>query len=109
MIDLGVGGEDEDRDLRKLVADDARGVESLRRMRWRHPDVDDGQVGLVGAHMVEELRHVTGAADDVEPRLLEQARHSLAQEDVVVGHDDARPARCGACRHRADYPLASAS
>jgi hypothetical protein len=54
----------------------------------RHPDVDDGDVGLVGADLAHQVLRVTGLADDVEARLFEQAHETLAQEHGVVGDHD---------------------
>ena len=50
MLDLDMRGEDEDRNLRRLLPDDARGVEPLSRVRRRHADVDDRKVGVVLAY-----------------------------------------------------------
>jgi hypothetical protein len=36
--------QDEDADLRQLRADDLSGHETLVRMGWRHPDVDECNV-----------------------------------------------------------------
>ena len=61
----------------------------FRRVRGRHPDVDDHQLRLVLAHKREKVIGVARLADDLEVRALEQAREPFAQEDVVVGNDDA--------------------
>jgi hypothetical protein len=41
------------------------------------------------AHKREKVIGVARLADDLEVRALEQAREPFAQEDVVVGNDDA--------------------
>jgi hypothetical protein len=62
-------------------------------MIWRHADVDDGQIRSALAHEPDQLRPVACTPDDLVPALLEQAREALAQQHVIVGHDDSRAAR----------------
>ena len=88
MLDLDMRGEDEDADLRKLLADRAGRVEPLGRVRRRHADVDDDELGLLLAHERRAARRVAGLADDLEAGPLEQAREAFAQKDVVVGDND---------------------
>ena len=45
LLDLDVRGENEDRGLRKLLADHAGGIETFGRVAGRHPDVDDRELG----------------------------------------------------------------
>ena len=85
--DLDVLGEHEDADLGQLGADLARRPQALVGVGRRHPHVDDGDVGLVGADLAQQLLGVAGLADDLEPGLLEQAHHALAQQGRVVGDD----------------------
>jgi len=54
----------------------------------RHSDVDDCKIGLVLSNERHEPRSVVGLADDLEAGPLEQARQTLAEEDVVVGEDN---------------------
>jgi hypothetical protein len=89
VLHLDMGGEQEYGRLRQLLTDHACCVEALGRVRRRHPDVHDRQVGLVLAGETEQLVGVAGLADDVVAGPAEQARESLAKEDVVVGDDDA--------------------
>ena len=67
-----------------------RGAQALVGVGRRHPDVDDRDVGLVGADLAQQVLGVAGLAGDLEARLLEQAGEALAQEDGVVGDDDAK-------------------
>jgi hypothetical protein len=90
--------EHEDAGLGELLADGARGLQSLRLVRGRHADVDQDEVWLVLADEGEELLGVAGLPHNLEARPLEQAGEALAEEDVVIGECDA----CG-CRHRDDY------
>jgi hypothetical protein len=90
VLDLRVGGEHEDRDVRLLGADRARGVEALGRVRRRHADVDDRQVGPLRAHQRQQLGRVRGLPDDLEAGTLEHAGEPLAQEVVVVRQDHSR-------------------
>ena len=64
-----------------------RGAQALVGVRRRHADVDDRDVGLVGAHLAQQLVGVAGLADDVEARVLEQARDARAQQHRVLGED----------------------
>jgi hypothetical protein len=59
----------------------------------RHADVDDHEVGAELADESEQLVGVARLADDVELGALEQARQTLAQEDVVLSEGDTAPAR----------------
>jgi hypothetical protein len=92
VIDLHVGGEEEDRRLRKLLPDHACRFEAFGRVPRRHSDVDDREVGLVLAHEVDQLRPAGALTDDLVARPLEHARYPFAKEDVVVGQDDAHVA-----------------
>src|SRR5262249_57793041 len=74
MLDLDVPGEDEDADLRELVANRMRGLEPLRRVGRGHPDVDDHEIRLAVAHELDQLVRVAGLSDDLKVRSLEQAR-----------------------------------
>ena len=72
-----------------LGADLVRGAQALVGVRRRHAHVDDGDVGLVGADLAQQVLGVAGLAGDLEARLLEQARETLAQQHGVVGDHDA--------------------
>ena len=90
---LHVRRKEQDRGLRKFLADQVRGLEALRPMIRRHADVDDGQIRSVLLNEPDQLRPVAGLADDLVPALLEQAREALAHQHVIVGDDDSRAAR----------------
>jgi hypothetical protein len=57
----------------------------------RHPNVYDNEVGLSGTYRINQRPGVTGALDHVVACLAEEARDPLAQQDVVIGHDDPAP------------------
>ena len=63
---------------------------ALGRVVWRHPDIDDYQVGFALAHQLDKVGGIACLADDMEAGLLEQARDPLTEEDVIVGQDYAR-------------------
>ena len=90
VLDLGVRRQDEDADVRVLGADRPRGVEALRRVRRRHPDVDEHEVGRRLADESQQLRRVPRLPDHGEARALEHAREPFPEEEVIIGHDDAR-------------------
>ena len=75
-------------------------------MRRRHPDVDDGQVRIALADELEQLTPAARLADDIEPGPFEQTRETFAQQDVVVGDDDATACPVSVCLrfHRGHYP-----
>ncbi len=75
-------------------------------MRGWHPDVDDGHVGTGGADLAQQVGRVAGLADDLEPRLREQAGDALAKEQGVVGEDDPQ-AHAGGTRARMAAPDSS--
>ena len=79
-----------------LGADPVRRAQALVGVRRRHPDVDDRDVGLVGADLAHQVLGVAGLAHDLEARFLEQAAQALAQEDGVVGDHDAKGELIGA-------------
>ena len=73
-----------------LLADLLRRAQALVRVRRRHADVDERDVRRVGAHLQHQLVGVAGLADDLEAAVLEQPRDALAQQDGVLGEDDAQ-------------------
>jgi hypothetical protein len=70
-------------------------------VRRRHTDVDDHQVGPKLADQVEQLGRVPGLTHHLETGTLEQARETLAHQNLVVRQDDPRRIRA----HRNDYGL----
>jgi hypothetical protein len=85
VLDLDVGRQHDDRDLREVPADRLRRVKALGRMTRRHPDIDEGQVRHERSHEREELSRIARLADDVVPGALHQGDEALAEQDVVVG------------------------
>jgi hypothetical protein len=61
-------------------------------MSRRHADVDDRQIRLTLTNQPHQLGPVTGLADYLVPTLLEQARETLAHENVILGDDHSRAA-----------------
>jgi hypothetical protein len=93
VLDLDVRRQDEDGGLRDLLTDHARGVQSFHRMRRRHPDVDDRQVGLLRSYELDQPCGGLALADDLESEALEQARETFTEQDVVVRQHDAHCSR----------------
>ena len=93
---LDVLREKEDADTGVGHADLLRRAEPLVGVGRRHPDVHDGDVGLVHRDVAKQIVGGAGLRDDVEPGLLEQPRHALPEEHRVVGEDD--PARIAELR-----------
>jgi hypothetical protein len=58
-------------------------------VRRGHLDVDDRDVGLVRAHLQQEVIRGAALTDDFEPGVIEQPCDSFTQENGVVGNDDA--------------------
>ena len=70
-------------------ADLVGGAQALVGVRGRHPHVDDGDVGPVGADLAQQVLGVARLAGDLEARLLQQACETLAQQHGVISQHDA--------------------
>ncbi len=90
-VDLDVGREQEDPDLRELGADRSSGVDPLPRVRRRHADVHHRQIGPLGAYQPLEGCRIRGMPDDLVARTHQQTRDPLAKEDIIVCHHDPQP------------------
>ena len=88
MLDLDMRREDKDAGLWKLIPDRVRRFEPFGRMRRRHPNVNDDELGPVLADERQQLVRVAGLTDNLEVGPLQEARQTFAQENVVVGDDD---------------------
>src|SRR5262245_58787721 len=71
-----------------LLADRGRGAGALVGVRGRRADVHDRDVGAVRAHLEDQVLRLAGAADDLEPLVLEQLGEPLAQQHRVLGDHD---------------------
>src|SRR2546421_8244882 len=91
MLDVGMGGQDQDAGFGEFLADLSGRVQPLDRMGRRHPDVDHHQLGRGFPDHRQYLPAVTGLPDDREARALEQARQPLPEQDVVVRQDHPGP------------------
>src|SRR5262245_14662351 len=92
VVRLDVLGQDEDADLRMLLANRLRRGEALVGVARGHPDVDDRHVGVVAANLEQQVVRGRRLADDLEAGLLEDARDPLPQQHGVFGDDDAEVA-----------------
>src|SRR5262249_18968166 len=81
-------GQHEHAELRVACAQLPRRPQALVRVGRRHADVHDRDIGALLLHLAKQLVRVARLANDFEPRLGEQTRHSLAQEHGVVGDHD---------------------
>ena len=90
---LDVVREDHDADARMAVAHRAGRDEPLLGVRRRHPDVDDRDVRRVRVDGRDELVGVRRLGDDVEARAAQQRGDPLADQQAVVGDDDAHAPR----------------
>ena len=89
VLGLDVLREHEHAGAGMLLADLARGAQPLVGVRRRHADVDERDVRAVRAHLQHQLVGRPGLPDDVEPGLLEQSRDPLAEQNRIVGENDA--------------------
>ena len=71
------------------LADLLGGAEPFVRVRGRHADVDDRDVGLVAPDLEQEVVGGARLARDLEPGLLEELHDPLPQEHGVVGDHNA--------------------
>ena len=81
--------EEQDAGARVQPADRLGGAHALVGARRRHADVDDGDVGRLVGHVLEQLVRAPGLGDDPHAGLFEQAGDAVADEHGVVGEDDA--------------------
>ena len=86
---LDVLGEDHDPDVRVTLSDLLGGTQPLVGVRWRHPDVDDRDVGLVARDLEEQVVCTGGLGDHVYSGIAEQGREPVADQQAVVGDHDA--------------------
>lgn len=96
VLDLDVRGEQQDRDVRKLLPDRARRLQPLLGVRLRHPDVYDDQIRGVRSYEVKEFLGVAGLTGHGKAGALEKARQARTQKHIVVRDDDPHPAPGGA-------------
>ena len=75
-----------------MLANVGRGPDPFVGARWRHADVGDNHVGLLGVDQRDERVEVAAGADHVDALLaLEQADDALTHEQRVVRqHDPSR-------------------
>ena len=90
ILALDVLAEDEDGRARDQSAGFDRGAEPLVALGGRHPDVDDRDVRPMLDDGLHEGRAVTNLGDDDAPGVGDQARQALADEDRILGDDDAQ-------------------
>jgi hypothetical protein len=85
-----------------LGPDTAGGAQALVRVGRRHANVDHRDVGLMRADLAEQILAVAGLAGDLEARLLQQPRDSLAQQHRILGdhHADGIVLRARRCPAR---------
>src|SRR5690348_1266154 len=80
-----IGGEHEHADGRPAPVNLAGRSQALVGPGWRHPDVDDYYVGLIGGDEVDELHPVAGLSGHRDPRLLQKPDEPGSKEGRVVG------------------------
>jgi hypothetical protein len=96
VLNLNVRGEQQDRDVRKLLPDCARRLQPLLGVRRRHPDVYDEQIRGVRSYDVREFLGVAGLTGHGKSGALEKARQARTQKHIVVRDNDPHPAPGGA-------------
>jgi hypothetical protein len=98
-LHLDVGGQDHDRGLGMALADQASRSKPFVRVRGWHADVDNAKVGVMSVDEIDQLGRRRALPDDVKASLRQDSGQALAQQDVVVGNDNASSGR----HHRVDY------
>jgi hypothetical protein len=91
MLHLDVRGQDEDRDLRHLLANRLRSLETFGRMAGWHPNVDDRKLWPMLTDEAQERRRVAGLTDDAVTGLREQTGKPFAKQEIVVSDDYGPP------------------
>ena len=82
---LDVLREHEHARARELRSYDQRRLQALVSVGGGHLDVDDRDIGLVCAHLAQQVIEVAGLADDLEALILEQAGESRAKQERIFG------------------------
>ena len=90
---LEVLGEDEHRDGRMGAADLRRGDQPVVGVARRHPDVDDRDVGRVGAHLQHQVVGVVRAPDHVVARVL--SSDAMPSRSSALSSATTTRRRCG--------------
>ena len=85
---LEVPRQDQHAGLGERLAQLERRAQTVVRVRGRHLDVDDRDVGTMRTRAAQEVVGVAGLRDDVEARTLQDADDPLAEEDVVLADHD---------------------
>jgi CheY-like chemotaxis protein len=92
-------GQHDDCRVREVLANGRRGIEPFRRVRGRHPNVDDRELRIELVDELDRLGPGPGLADYFEARALEKPSQPLAEKDLVVRQHRPRGARA----HTGDY------
>jgi hypothetical protein len=82
--------EDEDAHPGELGAQRQRCAQPVVGEVRRHLHVDDGDVGSVLAHRIEQRLGVRDLLDDDESQVAQQPHEPLAQQRLVFRHHDAQ-------------------
>jgi hypothetical protein len=86
---LDVLRQDQDPDRGPVLGPNGfRSAQPFVRVCGRHPDVNQGDVGSMGADRVQELTGLAHLGHDREACLGEQAGDPLTEEERVVGEDE---------------------
>jgi hypothetical protein len=91
LLNLDMGREDQDANVRKFFPNSPRRFQAFSAMGWRHPDIDDGQIGLTFANQGHEFGAVSRLANDLEAGPLEQAGKTLTEQHIIIGDDESDP------------------
>jgi hypothetical protein len=87
---LRVLRQNDDADVRMLLANSFRGVDPLGRVGWGHPDVGENGLRAGLLDLREQLVKRRGRSDQIDgTRVLEERRGPLPHEVVILREDHA--------------------
>ena len=93
MLDVDMRRQHQNPGVGQFLANHPGCLQALGGMSGRHPDIHHHHIGAGFAHQGEQLDSVADLADDGEPRAVQQAGQTFAQEGLVVSHHRSQRSR----------------
>jgi hypothetical protein len=84
---LYMSGEQENSGLRRLRSHGSGRIETLRRVRRGHSNIDDDDVWGVIANKILQLLAIASLPNDLMACAAKETRDALPQQNVIIGYD----------------------